>query len=43
MRSLLDSHCPRVAEASRQRKAHETASGHSLRGWWMRSQYGLDR
>jgi len=43
MRALLDAHYPRVAEASRLRERHEAASGHSLKGWWILSQYGLDR
>ena len=43
MRALLDAHYPRVAEASRLREQHEAASGHSLKGWWILSQYGRDR
>ena len=43
MKVLLDSHYPRVAEASRLRDAHENATGHSLKAWWVLSQYGLDR
>src|SRR5262249_47735188 len=43
LKTSPDSHSPRVAEASRLRDAHETATGHSLKAWWVLSQYGLDR
>ena len=39
MKVLLHSHYPKLAEANRKREAHEAASGHSLKGWWMLSQY----
>ena len=39
MRRLLKSHHPSVAEATRWREAHEAATGHSLKGWWILSQY----
>ena len=39
MKVLLQSHYPRLAEANRKREEHEAASGHSLKGWWMLSQY----
>jgi len=42
MRALLDTHYPKVADANRKREAHETASGHSLEGWWALSQYIAD-
>jgi hypothetical protein len=42
MRVVLESHYPRVADATRKREAHETASGHSLKGWWMLFHYGLE-
>ena len=41
-KALLDTHYPKVADANRKREAHETASGHSLEGWWMLSQYMPD-
>lgn len=43
MKALLDTHYPKVADANRKREAHETASGHSLDGWWMLSQYIPDQ
>jgi len=39
MRVLLESHYPTVAEAKRRCEEHEKATGHSLRGWYMRSSY----
>ena len=39
MRGLLDAHYPHVAEANRTRAAHEAATGHALKGWWMLLQY----
>ena len=39
MKALLQSHYPKFAEANRKREEHEAASGHSLKGWWMLSQY----
>jgi hypothetical protein len=39
MKVLLRSHYPKFAEANRRREEHEAASGHSLKGWWMLSQY----
>ena len=42
MRVVLESHYPRVAEATRKREAHETASGHCLKGWWMLFHDGLE-
>jgi hypothetical protein len=39
MKVLLHSHYPMLAEANRKRAQHEAASGHSLKGWWMLSQY----
>ena len=39
MKVLLHSHYPKLAEANRKREEHEAASGHSLKGWWMLSQY----
>jgi len=39
MKALLDAHHPHLAEVTRQRLAHEAASGHSLKGWWMAFQY----
>ena len=39
MKGLLQSHYPKLAEANRKREEHEAASGHSLKGWWMLSQY----
>jgi hypothetical protein len=35
MRTLLESHYPKVAEAKQRREEHEKASGHSLSGWYM--------
>jgi len=42
MRALLDAHYPNVARANREREAHEAATGHSLSGWWILSQYVPD-
>jgi len=42
MRALLESHYPQLAEAKRRSEEHETASGHSLRAWWMASNYMAD-
>ena len=42
MRGLLKSDDPSLEEATRRRDAHEAATGHSLKGWWMFAQYGWD-
>jgi len=42
MKTLLDAHYPTVSDANRKREAHETASGHSLKGWWVLSHYVRD-
>jgi len=42
MRALLESHYPQLAEAKRRSEEHETASGHSLKAWWMASSYIAD-
>jgi hypothetical protein len=42
MRDLLELHYPKLAEVKRKREDHETASGHSLKGWWMLSHYASD-
>lgn len=42
MRVLLDAHYPRVSAARQQSEAHETATGHSLKGWWVALQYSSD-
>jgi hypothetical protein len=39
MRALLDSHYPQLAEVKRRSQDHETATGHSLKAWWMASNY----
>jgi len=33
---------PKLAEAKREGEEHETASGHSLKAWWMFLQYIAD-
>ena len=43
MKALLDSHYPCVTVAMRRRQQHESMTGHSLKGWYMWSLYGLDR
>ena len=42
MKVLLESHYPRVAEAERLREEHETATGHTMKGWWMAQHYMPD-
>jgi hypothetical protein len=39
MRILLESHCPKLAEANPKREEHETASGHSVKAWSVLLQY----
>ena len=39
MRGLLESHYPEVAKVKRKCEEHETATGHSLKGWRMFLQY----
>lgn len=42
MKSLLESHYPKVREAMQQRSEHERLSGHSVmwQGWWTAPPYG---
>jgi hypothetical protein len=35
MATLLKSHYPTLTEAERKRAEHESASGHSLKAWWI--------
>jgi hypothetical protein len=42
MRVLLDAHYPKVTAARQESEEHETATGHSLKGWWAALQYWPD-
>ena len=42
MKALLDAHYPKLSVARHASEEHETATGHSLKGWWAALPYWPD-